>query len=58
MVPKLTTAGVIQPDVKIAAQQLPPGLKVGDFFDVLLGEIFSPGLFYVQVCLGGFWLVT
>jgi len=49
MLPRLTPAGVIQPDVKISAQELPSGLKVGGFFDVLIGEIFSPGLFYVQV---------
>ena len=49
MMAKITPAGLIRPDVKIPAQKLQPDLKIGDFLDVLVGEVFSPGRFYVQV---------
>eukprot|EP00092_Neocalanus_flemingeri_P014766 GFUD01015935.1.p1 GENE.GFUD01015935.1~~GFUD01015935.1.p1 ORF type:complete len:180 (-),score=49.69 GFUD01015935.1:9-548(-) len=49
MVVKITSAGVIRPDVHIPVQKLPSDAQIGDFFDVLVGEIFSPGRFYVQL---------
>ena len=49
MAAKFTSAGLIRPDVRIPAQKLSLELKIGDFFDVLIGEVFSPGKFYVQV---------
>ena len=49
MAAKLTSAGLIRPDVNIPAQKLPSDLMIGDFLDVLVGEVFSPGRFYVQV---------